>query len=680
MQENIGELILGTDIDTSGVDDGAIDIEKTLQQLEEKFNKKLSPEVTGEITKEFEEVNEVVQKFQSKYLEYMATLSETKGPIIFEDDLIKVQQLKQEVKEMIPMIEKITGTKVHIPGISDLPKQTKETKKNLKDINSGLGKVIKKVAQWGLAIFGIRSAFGFVTRSISTLSQYNKQLATDLQYIRFAIATISEKLILKLINWVFQLLQYVNYLSMAWFKINLFENAGVDRFKQMNKEAKKLNNQLAGFDEMNVLSDNSSDSSGGVMPSVDLSKQMKEFKAPKWLQTIRDWGDWIIKNWKIVVGVLAGGFAVILGIKLGKWIFDLKNAKDGVKNLGTSFTGFFDGLGKGIEAIAILGGLALVIKSVTDLITAFSASGLKVSDVLGLMGTIIGSLVVLITALTIGANALQSPLAMGGLLVLTGAISAILLVIEKTLPTILNAVGDFIVKIGPTLNKTLEVIGTNIEKIIKALGTSLPPILNSTGNLFDKVFGGISKVIQTIGNTVTNVMRTAKDLVISVLNAILNFINRLGPAINNFVDNAIRAVTKLINFMISGIEYLVNTLVIRAVNKMIEAINKIGEYVGIEIPTVNQVSIPRFVPKFAKGTILNAPGKGVPVGGYQGLAGEAGREAYLPLSDTQLLQELGSTIGRYVTINATIPVYAYNRQVDRQIKRITAENNFAGNR
>lgn len=72
------------------------------------------------------------------------------------------------------------------------------------------------------------------------------------------------------------------------------------------------------------------------------------------------------------------------------------------------------------------------------------------------------------------------------------------------------------------------------------------------------------------------------------------------------------------------------------------------------------------------------PGRGVPYHGAY--IGERGAEAVVPLTDSQQMALLGETIGRYVTINATIPVYAYNRQVDRQIKRIQAEDNFAGNR
>ena len=95
-----------------------------------------------------------------------------------------------------------------------------------------------------------------------------------------------------------------------------------------------------------------------------------------------------------------------------------------------------------------------------------------------------------------------------------------------------------------------------------------------------------------------------------------------------------------------------------------------GKQFGFNIPQI---------PKLAKGTILNAPGRGVPVAGGRALAGEAGREAYLPLSDTQLLEELGSTIGKYITINANITNSMNGRIISRQLQKIQNDSNFAYN-
>ena len=550
-------------------------------------------------------------------------------------------------------------------------------------------------------------------------------MATDIEYIRFALASTLQPVIEWMVKAVFTLLAYVNYLAKAWFNIDLFANASAKNFNKMNKSAKELKNQLAGFDEMNVLGDTSGEKT--KTPSVDLSAtNIDKIEIPDWLVWIKD-------NWKIIVAALAG----ILGALL---LFNLVSGKDkGIGALGTSFTGFFNSLGKAAEAIAILGGLALVIESITDLITAFaesglslqevgillvevlggialaftalaaatklmdwtgiagaavilaglaaviltvtklidsfSSSGMTLAEVGGLLGIIIGSIVALIISLTAAAIALQNPLAMGGLVVLTASIVALLIVMAETLPTILDAMGKFINQIAPVVIQLLTTIGNIINSIINSLGKVLPPIINSVGGAFKTIFDGIAKVIKTVGDSLTNILSGVGSLVSSVLGSILNFIERLGPAINRFVDNAIQAVTKLINFMISGIEYLVNTLIIAGVNKIIESINKISRYIGINIDRVDRLSIPRFRPQLAKGGIVNMPGRGVPVGGA--IAGEAGREGVIPLTDQAQMEQIGEEIGKHVVINLTNITQLDSRELSRKVQKVSADRNFA---
>ena len=44
------------------------------------------------------------------------------------------------------------------------------------------------------------------------------------------------------------------------------------------------------------------------------------------------------------------------------------------------------------------------------------------------------------------------------------------------------------------------------------------------------------------------------------------------------------------------------------------------------------------------------------------------------------METLGEAIGRYITINANIPVSVGNRQIVRVIKKINTESDFAFNR
>lgn len=126
---------------------------------------------------------------------------------------------------------------------------------------------------------------------------------------------------------------------------------------------------------------------------------------------------------------------------------------------------------------------------------------------------------------------------------------------------------------------------------------------------------------------------------------------------NKALDNVKKSVTTKFNMDTTGAKNSINTLFDKLKNGLLTAF-------GITFPTI----------KLAKGGIINQPNRGVAIGG------EGGPEGVIPLTDSQQMSILGEAIGKYVTINATIPVYAYSRQVDRKVERIRAEDNFAGNK
>jgi phage-related protein len=628
-------------------------------------------------TKSFEEEIKQTEEYLNKLVSSYEKAANMKG---------KLKPNEQAMANLRKEIEKTNNKLVDLKQKQENLNRTdlSEAEKKVNKVGNSVSSVIKKISKWSLAIFGIRSAYNAIRNAMSLVEGNNEKIANQINTMKMAVANALTPVIQKILDLVKTLMLYINYIAFRLTGKNLFDftKAFKDANKNSAETAKNVGKMTAGFDEMNVINDTSASSSGGSGAGSleNPFENWENFEPPKWLVIVTDVLDWIKTNWKaIVVAILAIGsaFLIFKGFQFFKDLFSKKTADD-IATAGTSFTGFFDAVGKGIEAIAILGGLALVIYAVTDMINTFSESGLKVTDVLGLMGTIIGSLVVLITSLTVATQFLQSPLAMAGLAVLTASISTILLVISVTLPTILDALSKFIVNVGPTLNKILETIGTNISIIIYALGTSLPPIINSVGDLFEKIFNGISKVVSAVGGVIVSVLNTAKSLVTTVLKSILDFINKLGPAINNFVDNAIKAVTKLINFMISGIEYLVNTLIVKGINKIIKAVNSVAEYVGITIPVVPEFSIPKFVPKLAVGGIVNMPGKGVPIGGA--ITGEVSKEGVIPLTDSQAMQELGQTIGKYITINANITNTMNGRVISRELQKINTNNDFAFNR
>lgn len=659
-------------------------------------------------------------------------------------------QLGKNKKQQEEWNSKINELNSKLATSNGINQSTEKISKTIDDVNDKMTGTIKKVAKWALAVFAVESAYGFVRNAISTLSGYNDQLATDVEYIQFAIASTLEPVIERIVSWVYKLLQYVNYLAQAWFNVNLFANASEKNFKKANNSAKQLNKSLSGFDEINQLSDTSSSSSSSVSPSFDLSN-MEEFKPPAWLEKFAEFGKPIIEFFQKIIddyGPVAGGILIVAGalaaLKVIKtvisWITGLGKA---VTKGSTDFTKFFNALGKATEAIAILGGLSLVIDSITKLIDTFSESGMTFGEVAGLIGIVLGEVAAaflvfmgvmtlmepswqsiaaaaviflglavvlesvcnlidtfsesglsltdvigLMTTVLVTLVALMGSIValgpamsagMGPFGILIAEISAILLVMAATIPIILDAVGSFIETIAPGLCDILTTIGELIENLIYALGSVLPPIIESIGSLFTSIFNGIATIINTVGNALVNILNAIGNLVNSVLGSLLNFINELGPAVENLVDSICNAVTKLINFIISAIEYLVNTLIIGGINAIISGINAIGKWIGITIPKVPDFKIARFKPTY----MATGGIIDVPKRGVplasNVIGGEAGAEGVLPLTDESTMRRLGQEIAKWIVLNIQLNNYIDGRLLAKFIKQIMNGQEFSRN-
>lgn len=487
-------------------------------------------------------------------------------------------------------------------------------------------------------------------------SKFGNTFKTIGANIQTALTPVFERIA----QWIINLIGYINVFvkALSGGKTDLFAKTSKSAASTA-KSMKEANKQLAGFDEINDISESSGGSSSDGTENVGIVEPNLK---GEWVKKLTEWGEEVGKVWTKIqefftnlkdnIGII-GTIALALGavvlvfvllnkvlgtvtgplLSIGVVLVGISTVLFGIANLMTIMKETGTSIGDlalimvttlGLLSVAVIGfavaakmidleglaglvviflGMVAVITVIKDLMVTMTENGISATDMLATMGVVIGSVIVAVAALTAAAMILGSnPLALIAVVALAGALVAILLVMEKVIPVILDACSKFITTIMPPIIDLIGEINKGITAIIYTIGTVLPPILRGIGTMFNTIFNGIAKVIDTIGNTICKVLNTVKSLVTTVLSSILNFINQLGPAINNFVDNAIIAVTKLINFLISGIEYLVNTLVIGGVNGIIKGINSIGKYVGFTIGLVPKFTIPRFVPKLDVGT------------------------------------------------------------------------------
>ncbi len=568
-----------------------------------------------------------INSLQQKYSEYLDRAN------------LKIDDIEKSISENANQ-QQILNTQ--IDEMNQKLKQSKgldNIKESINQASNSMSGILKKVAKWSLAIFSIRSAYNFLRSSISTISQYNEQVATDIEYIKYALANTLQPIIIGIINLAKTLLSYINYIAKAWFGVDLWAKSSSESFKNakdnvsgISKEAKKLNKQLAGFDEMNILQEDGSTSIGGggggtSLPSFDLATP-EDVPIPSWIK-------WIADNKDLLIGALAGITAGLIALNA----FGLKP----IQSLGIG---------------AILTGIIWLVQDITEFIS--DPSWENFASILGDIAVIIGGIM----------------LVMGNwwglLIVIIGAIVKLVAENWDKISKILGEICGWIYKnvISPVWTSIKSLL---LDNIISAVTTTISIIQG----IFTTVFGIITTPFTVAYETIVGVFNNIRLAISNIVSGIKKlFSGDLKGALNDFksafgnVFNALWTIAKApLNLIIGGINSL-----IRGANKISFNVPSWvpgfgGKKFGFNIPTI---------PKLAKGAILSQPGRGVPVGGA--IAGEAGREGYLPLDDSRVMAQLGAEIGRNVVIQLTNVTKLDSRQIAKEQKRINAQNDFAFNR
>ena len=685
-----GTIMIETKLSTDKFDKQITDLEKKIKNEEEKAQLKLKAKLQAEdelekhkqaifeIEKEYEKTSQQVEHLQSIMSKQTQGISLTpqeftdlqgSEKVIANNEKIGETLDKMYAKEMKlnNTVERTSSAyrqtkdnvsaykaKVESINLQKQQAQVSQLKKGFQKVNTSVANSIKHMGRLALGIFSVASAYRLMSAASSTLGQYDEQYATNLEYIRYLIAQAIAPALKYVVNLASTLLSYLNYILNAWFGITLFSKNSAKNFMKaknstggISKNTGKIKKDLqtTPFDEMNILSDTSSDSTGGysggggaIAPSIDPS--MLQGEVPDWLK-------WLADNKDLILAIMAGIAAGLLAWKLGL---------DGIKALGIGL---------------LIGGIVYAVESLIEYLKDPSWGNFgKIITGIGI--ALIG------LGLIIGGPA-------GLPFIIAGAITAILGLIVSNwdkIKAFLQSGIDWLKGQGREIFNWLFVdifmpLYDGIVNILQDLLNWFNDLFTNIKNIFDNIIAFIRNVFtgnwkgawENIKNIFISIWDIIKSTFLNVISIIKNVVVGIGQTVGNIIAGVFKAV---VNAVLRTIESVLNSP-IRAINSLIGVINNVP---GINLRTLSTFNLPRL----AKGTILNAPGRGVPVAGGTALAGEAGREAYLPLSDTQLLEELGSTIGKYINLNATIPIYVGNRQIAREIKKINAESDFAFNR
>ena len=571
-------------------------------------------------TKSFDaQLEDLENKLDTLSQEYEVAMADADFP---EEELIKYRKEIEQTTNKIITLNK---------------KQMELSKSNVfGDIGKSLKGIIKNVAKWSLAIIGIRSVYLGIRQAMSTLTQYDDQLRANIDYMKFAIANTLKPVIEWIVKALYEILSTMGRIIYLTSGYNIFKNSGIKDYEKAMKKsegsAKEIKKTLAGFDEMNILSDTKTGGGGSsfVTPDMpDLSEAVDKTSVLE--KTV-----WKLNDaWHSV------------GEEMGK---ALSNPQVFQKAFGVwgkaieGITRMFYGLYEAIEGITdVVSGVILIVQGIVEGNYELFAEGFK-KFWEGIKKIFIGF-----------ANSI-----VGIIQTLWGTIIGIL-------GTILQWIDDNFIK--PLINGIkigIENIKTKVKSIVDWAKTKvIEPLITNFNNLKTKV-----------GSVFTGIYDKASSIFGKIKTYIIDKV--IEPVVKKFSDFK-TSITGTFTSL-GNVFRTIGNIFIDAINTIIKGLNKISVKVPDWVPKYGGKKWGfdiREIPRLERGGIVHNPGPGVMMGSY--VAGEGKYpEAVLPLDDNTM-DRLGEAIARHMTINANITNNMNGRVISRELQKINAENIFAFN-
>ena len=731
-----GWITIGTQLSTKQLDkdlkNEETKLKKYAKENEMLINAKVKIEKSNAM-KEYNQLKKAIEtsfdtkiKFaqQDKYVGYEKAIEKYN-----QKKNVEIQKLNESYSEQLSKIEEINQKLISNTYQQEL------IKNKIKEINQEYGKVqnleqinkylddaknktennTKKVAKWALAIFSVRSAYSFIRNSISTISQYNEQIGTDIEYIRYALASLLQPIVERIIQLAYKLLAYINYISQAWFGVNLFANASAKAFDKAkksigsaNKSAKELQKTLLGFDEMNILQDGSTSVGGGgggiALPSFDLGN-MADIEIPSWIK-------WIADNKEIILGILEAiglalvsikyGMQGIMAIGIGIAIINVINLiKDIITFINDPSWGNFKNILMDLTGVLAGVGLAMVAFNATNPVGWITLA-------IGVLGTLIGKL---------GEDEQKTLDLTKAKQNLNNAEKEFVNAQNKYTASIQNR--EQALKDLQRIEKETKISG---EDLYKSVMTGQLRYENMTKQQQETYLAYVKYkgTIADVETATKELQKEEHDLILTSLEeqatvaATKNDFEDFSKTLNNLIDNgtvSVEEAYKIINDVfgkmnglgkdVLGIQFpkyfSSATNSAEALRRKVQDLyNQYKKLKDLGFPSTSGASYSGntlfakggvlayakggiFNPiKLASGAIINEPGRGVPIG-TRAIGGEHGAEGIIPLTDSQQMDLLGSAIGRRVTVNLTNITEMNGRIISRELHKIQNQDDFAFN-
>ncbi|MBR2245678.1 MAG: hypothetical protein IJ880_01405 [Bacilli bacterium] len=212
MNNTDGWVTIGFKGDTKQLEKDIQTEERRLKQFEKESEKLTQQKAKLQIDLEdYEKQKQLIEETTKQNMMFASTEKGKKR--IFAEENESMTSLNQKYSKQINQLNEIEDKlqrNAYQQGlinnnISEMNRELRQSK-GLENIKNSMEGIIKKVKRWALAIFGVRSAYMFVRQAMSTLSESDEQLATNIEYIKWALATTIKPIIEWIVKAVYTVL------------------------------------------------------------------------------------------------------------------------------------------------------------------------------------------------------------------------------------------------------------------------------------------------------------------------------------------------------------------------------------------------------------------------------------------------------------------------------------------
>lgn len=599
-------------------------------------------------------------------------------------DTLKMESQYEKLNNQLIRLKK-NQDEVAKADLKNVHTSMEKASKGVEKLNNTMSKGIKRILRFSVALIGVESLFTVLSKAFNS----NEEAVKKMENVWKGLGAVLQPVV----DWITDKLMYgvavVNEFVKALTGIDFVARANAKALDKQANAQKNLNKQTFSFDEMNIAQSNSSSSSSdssGLIELPELSEETigKIHSVANSVKEIWDSTQGIRDILKKIIDFALKHPGVVLtilgGVKLAGWISSIIGVAGGTAGLfgiataltiiaGISIANVIDEvqqLNKEMEGniktsdslIDNANDYKKVVEDATDTNSFFSDQINRITNNTGMATNSTAEFFEKLGWVDLRVN------------ILTGTFGYF----EEQLKNNLEAERIQAESMEEMYNKTdktkeqteeyieyLKTYRDSLENVNEKISTNkevsgmLGDVIESNKDKISDLDEKISYLSGTLETNADNMGNLADET-----NTSKNKVNDLFSAINNLKDKAVKI---LVNGDTSGLKGALNGIFD---SPLLAPIKNVFENItGMKFP------------KLAVGGIVNNPGRGVPMGSY--IAGEAGREGILPLTDSNAMAQLGQEIGKWITVQNVSNTYLNGRLIQRQIDQASKDKSFETN-